>query len=99
MNKLKYIEFNQLLKKELKDPEFKKEYLKAKPEFEVTRALIEARIKKGLTQKSLANKLKTTQSAISRLESGRANPTISFMQKLATAFDSYLEIHFKPLTN
>ena len=99
MNKHKYIEFNQLLKKELKDPEFKKEYLKAKPEFEVTRALIEARIKKGLTQKSLANKLKTTQSAISRLESGRANPTISFMQKLATAFDSYLEIHFKPLTN
>jgi ribosome-binding protein aMBF1 (putative translation factor) len=99
MNKQKYIEFNQLLKEELKDPEFKKEYLKAQPEFEVTGALIEARIKKGLTQKKLATKLKTTQSAISRLESGRANPTISFLQKLATAFDSYLEIRFKPLTN
>jgi ribosome-binding protein aMBF1 (putative translation factor) len=99
MTKQKYIEFNKFLKEQLKDPKFKNEYLKAQPEFEVTRALIEARIKKGLTQKKLASKLKTTQSAISRLESGRANPTISFMQKLADAFDSYLEIRFKPLTN
>ncbi|MBU1085077.1 MAG: helix-turn-helix transcriptional regulator [Candidatus Beckwithbacteria bacterium] len=97
MNKQKYIDFREDLNRELKNPEFKKEYLKAQPEFEVTRALIEARIKKGLTQKKLAKKLKTTQSAVSRLESGRANPTISFLQKLATAFDSYLEIRFKPL--
>lgn len=97
MNKQKYIDFRKDLDSELKDPKFKKEYLKVQPEFEVTRALIEARIKKGITQKKLAKKLKTTQSAISRLESGRANPTISFLQKLADAFDSYLEIRFKPL--
>jgi ribosome-binding protein aMBF1 (putative translation factor) len=97
MTKQKYIDFREDLNRELKDPEFKKEYLKIQPEFEVTRALIKARINKGLTQKKLAKKLKTTQSAISRLESGRANPTVAFLQKLADAFDSYLEIRFKPL--
>ncbi len=99
MKKQKYIDFRGDLNRELKDPEFKKEYLKIQPEFEVSRALIEARIKKGLTQKKLAKKLKTTQSAISRLESGRSNPTLSFLQKLAAAFDSYLEIRFRPLAS
>ena len=97
MNKQKFIDFRKDLNSELKDPKFKQEYLKAQPEFEVTRVLIEARLKKGLTQKNLAKKLKTTQSAISRLESGRVSPTISLLQKLADAFDSYLEIRFKSL--
>ncbi len=95
--KNQFRDFDLYLKKKLKDPVFRKEYERLQPEFDLKKALIEARIKKGLTQKKLAKKLKTTQSAISRLESGRANPTLSFLQKLADAFDSYLEIRFKPL--
>ena len=97
--KRKYIDAVQDLKRELKNPEFRREYEKLQPEFAVIRAMIEARIKKGITQKKLAAKLKTKQSVISRLESGRGNPTVRFLQKLAAAFNTRLEINFRPLAN
>jgi len=53
------------------------------------------RAKKKLTQKALAKKLGTKQSAIARLESGRANPTLEFMQKTAEALDKKLVISFE----
>ena len=81
----------------MKDPDFRKGYEKLQPEFAVIRAMIEARIKKNITQKKLALKLKTKQSVISRLETGRGNPTVSFLQKLAEALNTRLEINFKPL--
>lgn len=83
----------------LKNPALRLEYEKLQPEFAVIRATIEARMKKNMTQKKLAAKLKTKQSVISRLETGRGNPTVRFLQKLAAAFDSRLEIHFRPLAN
>lgn len=93
-----YIDAVKDLKLSLKnDPEFRREYEKLQPEFAVIRAMIEARINKGITQKKLAAKLKTKQSVISRLETGRGNPTVSFLQKLAEAFDTRLEINFRPL--
>ncbi len=81
----------------LKDPEFKKEYERLQPEFAVISAMIEARIKRGLTQKELANRIGTKQSVISRLESGKANPSILFLKKLAQALNSTLQIRFTPL--
>ena len=83
----------------MKDPDFRKGYEKLQPEFAVIKAMIEARIKKNITQKKLAAKLKTKQSVISRLETGRGNPTISFLQRLAAAFNTRLEINFRPLAN
>ncbi len=97
--KKKYIDAVKYAKKALKDPKLKAEYDKLQPEFAVIRATIEARMKKGITQKKLANKLKTKQSVISRLETGRGNPTVSFLQKLAAAFDTTLEINFRPLAD
>ena len=38
-----------------------------------------ARVQKGLTQKELAEKVGTKQTSISRLESGRLSPSISFL--------------------
>lgn len=84
------------LKKELlKDPKFKAEYEKLQPKFAAVAALIEARIKKGLTQEALARKIKTKQSAIARIESGNANPSIGFLQKLASALGKRLVIRFE----
>lgn len=83
------------LKKELlKDPQVKAEYDHLQPEFALISAMIEARIKNGITQKDLAEKLGTKQSAIARLESGRANPSLSFLKKLAQALNAHLEIKF-----
>lgn len=96
MNRYKLIDFEIFKKKLFKDPEFVKAFHKLDPEFAVIEAIIRARIKKGITQKKLANRLKTKQSAISRLESGTANPSLNFLQRLAAALDSRLEIHFVP---
>jgi ribosome-binding protein aMBF1 (putative translation factor) len=95
--KQKFVDFREDLNRELKNPKFKREWDKLQPEMAVVRAIIEARIKKNLTQKKLATRLKTKQSVISRLETGRGNPTLSFLQRLAEALNTRLEINFKPL--
>ena len=92
-----WLNFDSFLKKQLKNPQFRKEYERQQPERMLMRKIIDARIKNGLTQKKLAKKLNTTQSAISRLESYRANPTLIFMKRLAAAFNTRLEINFRPL--
>jgi len=85
-----------ILKKELlKDPKVKLEYEKLQPKFAAVSALIEARIRRGLTQEALARKIKTKQSAIARIESGNANPSIGFLQKLAEALEKKLVIRFE----
>ena len=84
------------LKKELlKDQKVRAEYDKLQPKFTAVSALIEARIKKGLTQEAIAREIKTKQSAIARIESGNANPSIGFLQKLAEALGKKLVIQFK----
>lgn len=88
-------DWKNLRKELLKDPEFRAEYEKMQPKFAAVSALIEARIKNGLTQEVLAKKIKTKQSAIARIESGNANPTIGFLQKLAEALGKKLIIQFK----
>ncbi len=84
------------VKKELlSDPKVKKEYDRLGPEFTVISQLIELRTKRKLTQKELADKLGTKQSAIARLESGRGNPTLEFLQKTARALNKKLIIGFE----
>ena len=80
----------QLLKQYLRDPEFKRAYDELGPEFEVKRLMIEKRLKKGLTQAKLAKKLGTKQSAVSRFEAGRYNPSLQFLYKMARALDAEL---------
>ncbi|MBI2404714.1 helix-turn-helix transcriptional regulator [Candidatus Gottesmanbacteria bacterium] len=83
-------------KKELMaDPEFKRAYDALEPEYTIIRAVIEKRLKKKLSQKELAQKMGTRQSAISRLESGTANPSLRFLQKLASALGTRLMISFQ----
>lgn len=91
-NKRQHLDFEVWEKEALKDPELRAEYARLQPEFEVIRT----RIKKGLTQVELAKKVGTKQSVISRLESGRANPSVAFLKKLAQALNSHLEIKFIP---
>ena len=92
--KRQHLDFEDWKKQALKDPKLKVEYDRLQPEFAVIRAIIEARSKKGITQKTLAKKMHTKQSAISRLESGRANPSLNFLTKLAQATNTRLEINF-----
>ena len=77
-----------------KDKEFKKIWEEEAIKREVTKMLIEMRIKQGLTQKELAEKLETSQSSIARLESGKGNPTLNFLVKLGKALNKRLELHY-----
>lgn len=92
--KRKHLDFDVWLKEELKNPDFKAEYDRQQPEFAVINAIIAARRQKGITQEVLAKKLGTKQSVISRLESGRANPSLLFLKRLAQALSFHLEIRF-----
>jgi len=87
--------FSELKEEWLKDPEFKKEYDALEPEYALISAVIEKRIARKMTQKELAKKMGTKQSAISRLESGSANPSFQFLQKVAIALDAKLTISFQ----
>ncbi len=87
--------YRQLKKELLKDKEIKYAYEKLGPEFAVIEMIIKKRIERGLSQKELARKIGTKQSAISRLESGTYNPSLSFLQKVGEALDAKLKIALK----
>ena len=69
-----------------------KEYKRLAPRYRIISELIEARIKNGFTQKELADKIGTKQSAIARLESGNINPTLEFLDKIASGMGRKLSI-------
>ena len=93
----KHLDFDEFLKKSLKNSKIKAEYDKLQPEFALIDAMINARKQRGLTQVALAERIGTKQSVISRLEIGRANPTVAFLKKFAQALQTHLEIRFTPL--
>lgn len=53
------------------------------------------RVEAGLTQMELARAVGTNQANISRLESALANPTLSFLKRIARAFNAELDIRLR----
>jgi len=92
MRKLKFRNFDELEKELLADPEVKRLYDEMESEYQVISAVIGKRLEKKMSQKDLADRVGTKQSAISRLESGNSNPSIQFLDKVAKALDSQLQI-------
>jgi transcriptional regulator with XRE-family HTH domain len=84
-----------LHKKWMKDPKYRAEYDALEEEFALASALIEARSRAGLTQKQLAAKMETSQSAIARLESGRTIPSGRILKRFARATGTRLRITFE----
>ena len=84
--------WSDLRKKMMKDKAFQKAYAELEPEYALIRSVIKKRIEHNMSQKDLAMKIGTKQSAISRLESGTYNPTLSFLKKVSEAFGGKLEV-------
>ena len=78
-----------------RDPAYRRAYDELGPEFELARALIEARSRAGLTQSQLAERMETTQSVIARLESGRVRPSTKTLDRFAAATGTRLKISFE----
>lgn len=76
----------------LKNKEVRQAYDDLGPEFEVIKLLMSQRIEKGMTQGELAKKVGTKQSAIARLESGRYNPSLVFLNKVARGLNTKIKI-------
>ena len=86
----------EVLEEQLKDEEFRKIYEDMQPEFDIIRAMVDARISQNLTQKELAERTGIHQADISKLENGTRNPTINLLKRLAEGMDMVLKIEFIP---
>ena len=80
----------------MRDPEFAKAYEEMQPEFNIIRAIIDARISNNLTQKELAERTGIAQTEISRIENGSRNPSIKLLQRLADGMGMVLNVSFTP---
>lgn len=80
----------------MKDEGYQQEFDDLETEFAVSRAMIEARSKAGLTQEELAKRMDTSQSAIARLETGRSLPSARTLERFAKATGTSLRISFEP---
>ena len=86
--------YNDFLKEQMNDQEFKAEYEALEPEFSVIQALIDARKATGISQKQLAKLTGIHQADISKLENGSANPSLKTLQRLAAGMGMKLKITF-----
>ncbi|MEK7141437.1 MAG: helix-turn-helix transcriptional regulator [Patescibacteria group bacterium] len=92
--KILYYTFEDDLKRSLKDPGFRKAWADSEAEYLVSKAIIERRLAKKLSQRDLALRVKTSQAAISRVEAMSGNPSLSFLKRIATALGTNLRISF-----
>jgi len=94
----KYPTFQEDLKERLKDPEFKKAWDDSEAEYQLAVKMIEARLKKKMSQRELAKKVETSQAAISRVEAMNGNPSLFFLKRIASALGTKVSISFVPQT-
>lgn len=69
----------------MQDPEYRQEYEALDLEFRVAAAIIDARAKAGLTPTRLAERMKTSRTAVARMEGGRHLPSLATLRKVANA--------------
>ena len=89
------MDFEDLKKEWMKDPEFVAEYEALAPEFEVAGALIRARSQAGMTQADVAAKMDVTQSRIAKMEGG-INVSVDALKRYAEATGTTLNISLDP---
>lgn len=87
--------FDEIKQDLLVDEDFKTEYEKLKPRYDVISQIIEARKENNMTQAELAKKVGTQKSNISRLESGSYNPSLDFLIKIAHCLGKDLKLEIK----
>lgn len=95
MKQVQHLDWEDYRKELLARPGFKEALKETELEYQVARAIIKARIEKGLTQEDLAKAMHTKQSVISRVENARTVPSMSFLKRLAQVLNASLQVQFK----
>lgn len=86
------IPFDKLKTRLLANPKVRAEYDALAPEFEIAAELLKARLRAGLSQAELATRMRTSQSAIARLESGQTLPSTKTLLRYAEATGSKVRV-------
>lgn len=95
MNK-KLLRFQDVLNEKIKDEEFKKLYEEEGRKLDIGYKIAKLRHRFCSTQKQLAEKIHTSQTVISRLESGNYwSCNLKTLEKIALATGTHLVISFK----
>lgn len=76
------------------EPGVKVGYLDARAQHELADRIRRLREARGVSQRDLAALIGTTQSVISRLESGGSKPSLSTLARIGAALDAELVIDF-----
>jgi transcriptional regulator with XRE-family HTH domain len=87
------VKFKDWLESQMADPEFREAWEASEPAYQVARL----RIMRGLSQEQLAELVGTKQPSIARLESGKADPQLPFLRRVAEALGARLEVRFVPV--
>lgn len=97
MRKSRVRTFQEHLRSELKDPNFRKHFEEERRALALAIKIARIREKRGLTQKDLAKAMGTSQQAVSRIESGKYEGfTLKTLEKIAAATRSRLKIELIP---
>ena len=89
------VKFTDVHNRLMKDEEFKTEFEKLKPRYELIAQILDARSQLNITQEELALRVGTQKSNISRFESGSYNPSLDFVTKIAKSLGKELHISLK----
>ena len=92
---IEYVTLKSVKRAALGNAKFKKTYAALRPKYVLIHAIINARVKRGVTQAELARRVGTTQSAIARFEAGRGNPTLDFMHRVSEAVGKDLVVELR----
>ena len=88
---------NEFLDKARKRKGFTEAYEALEHEYQVASQMLKARARAGLTQDAVAERMGTTKSAISRLESaGKHAPSLETLKRYAEAVGCELQVRLVP---
>jgi ribosome-binding protein aMBF1 (putative translation factor) len=82
------------MRRRARDPEYRAELERLAPYEALARIVIRRRGQLGLSQAELAQRMGTSHSAISRIESGRHPTTVQTLRRLAAALQTHLVVGF-----
>lgn len=99
MERKKSDRFEDHLREQLKDPEFRVLYEREREALRIGMEVARRRRALGLTQAQLADEVGTSEAAISRLESGDANATVRTLQRVAAALRADWRYRLVPLSS
>ena len=86
--------WNEYKAQKLENPAFKQAYAELEVEYAIMNEMLKAREELGMSQQEISTKTGITQPDISKLENGKANPSIGTLKKIAGALGKKLLVHF-----